>query len=68
MKQLINNKGDNNINTNVKDVKGNVYINISKENLSLMEINKELMERLKQSQNQITTLLEIIKNLKNEKT
>ena len=33
-----------------------------------MEINKELMERLKQSQNQITTLLEIIKNLKNEKT
>ena len=52
MKQLINNKGDNNINTNVKDVKGNVYINISKENLSLMEINKELMERLKQSQNQ----------------
>ena len=67
MKKSITNKGDNNINLN--GVKGDIYINNFPEALQhLQELNTHLMERLAVSQNQINTLLEIIKNHQNGKS
>lgn len=61
---------NNNINTknsvvgnNITGNSGDVIISLSNEDVSnIIEIQKELTERLKVSQNQINSLLEILKN------
>ena len=66
MSQKIDNQGDYNVNIN--GVTGDItIINSLAEITKLQEIILELMERLETSQNQVTTLLEIIKNHNNDK-
>ena len=61
-------KGNNSINSNINNVEGNVTISHNDfSNLLYLqkvyqEVQKELNERLKTSQKQIDTLLEILKN------
>ena len=51
------------VGNNIRGNKGNVIISFSNEDISkIIEQHKELTERLKTSQEQINTLLEIIKN------
>ena len=51
------------VGNNISGNKGNVIISFSNEDISkIIEQHKELTERLKTSQEQINTLLEIIKN------
>ena len=51
------------IGNNITNNKGNVIISFSNEDISkIIEQHKELTERLKTSQEQISVLLEIIKN------
>lgn len=61
-------KGNNSINSNINNVEGNVTIshndfsNLLELQKGYQEVQKELNERLKTSQKQIDTLLEILKN------
>ena len=65
MVQKIENQGDYNININ--GVKGDVNINSPEALKHLQELNSELVKRLAVSQEQINTLLQIIKNHNNDK-
>jgi len=61
-------KGNNSINSNINNIEGNVTIshndfsNLLELQKGYQEAQKELNERLKTSQKQIDTLLEILKN------
>ena len=61
-------KGNNSINSNINNIEGNVIIsyndfsNLLELQKGYQEVQKELNERLKTSQKQIDTLLEILKN------
>jgi len=61
-------KGSNSINSNINNIEGNVTIshndfsNLLELQKGYQEVQKELNERLKTSQKQIDTLLEILKN------
>ena len=61
-------KGNNSINSNINNIEGNVTIshndfsNLLELQKGYQEVQKELNERLKTSQKQIDTLLEILKN------
>ena len=61
-------KGNNGINSNINNIEGNVTIshndfsNLLELQKGYQEVQKELNERLKTSQKQIDTLLEILKN------
>ena len=61
-------KGNNSINSNIMIIEGNVTIshndfsNLLELQKGYQEVQKELNERLKTSQKQIDTLLEILKN------
>ena len=61
-------KGNNSINSNINNVEGNVTIshndfsNLLELQKGYQDVQKELNERLKTSQKQIDTLLEILKN------
>ena len=63
-----NAKGNNSINSNINNIEGNVTIshndfsNLLELQKGYQEAQKELNERLKTSQKQIDTLLEILKN------
>lgn len=51
------------VGNNITGNKGNVIISFSNEDISkIIELHKDLTERLKTSQEQINTLLEILKN------
>ena len=65
MVKKIENQGDYNININ--GVKGDVNINSPEALKHLQELNSELVKRLAVSQEQINTLLQIIKNQNNDK-
>ena len=61
-------KGNNSINSNINNIEGNVTIshndfsNLLELQKGYQDVQKELNERLKTSQKQIDTLLEILKN------
>ena len=61
-------KGNNSINSNINNIEGNVTIshndfsNLLELQKGYQDVQKELNERLKPSQKQIDTLLEILKN------
>ena len=61
-------KGNNSINSNINNIEGNVTIshndfsNLLELQKGYQDVQKELNERLKTSQKQINTLLEILKN------
>jgi len=61
-------KGNNSINSNINNIEGNVTIshndfsNLLELQKGYQDVQKELNERLKTSQRQIDTLLEILKN------
>ena len=61
-------KGNNSINSNINNIEGNVTIshndfsNLLELQKVYQDVQKELNERLKTSQKQIDTLLEILKN------
>ena len=63
-----NAEGNNSINSNINNIEGNVTIshndfsNLLELQKGYQEVQKELNERLKTSQKQIDTLLEILKN------
>ena len=65
MNQKIETQGDYNININ--GVKGDININSPEALKYLQELNSELVKRLAVSQEQINTLLQIIKNHNNDK-
>ena len=65
MVKKIENQGDYNININ--GVKGDVNINSPEALKHLEELDSELVKRLAVSQEQINTLLQIIKNQNNDK-
>ena len=65
MNQKIENQGNYNININ--GVKGDININSPEALKYLQELNSELVKRLAVSQEQINTLLQIIKNHNNDK-
>ena len=66
MNQKIENQGNYNININ--GVKGDININSPEALKYLQELNSELVKRLAVSQEQINTLLQIIKNQQNGKS
>lgn len=66
MNQKIENQGNYNININ--GVKGDININSPEAFKYLQELNSELLKRLAVSQEQINTLLQIIKNQQNGKS
>ena len=68
IKPINTQKGNNSINSNINNIEGNVTIshndfsNLLELQKGYQEAQKELNERLKTSQKQIDTLLEILKN------
>ena len=68
IKPINTQKGNNSINSNINNIEGNVTIshndfsNLLELQKGYQEVQKELNERLKTSQRQIDTLLEILKN------
>lgn len=68
IKPINTQKGNNSINSNINNIEGNVTIshndfsNLLELQKGYQEVQKELNERLKTSQKQIDTLLEILKN------
>ena len=68
IKPINTQKGNNSINSNINSIEGNVTIshndfsNLLELQKGYQDVQKELNERLKTSQKQIDTLLEILKN------
>ena len=68
IKPINTQKGNNSINSNINNIEGNVTIshndfsNLLELQKGYQDVQKELNERLKTSQKQIDTLLEILKN------